>query len=53
VGALHTDGVGGGAITLNSPLMAGATGSWVAIERPQPNSQLPAEFYTTDFIVGV
>lgn len=53
VGALHTDGVGAGAITLSSPLMAGATGSWLAIERPQPNSQLPAEFYTTDFIVGV
>ncbi|BBY16039.1 hypothetical protein [Mycolicibacterium litorale] len=50
-GTLHTDGVGAGAITLSSPLMAGATGAWVSIERPQPNSQLPAEFYTTDFIV--
>ncbi|WP_197377323.1 hypothetical protein [Mycolicibacterium baixiangningiae] len=53
LGAVHTDGVGTGAITLSSPVMSGATGSWLAIERPQPNSQLPAEFYTTDFIVGV
>ncbi|WP_226864315.1 hypothetical protein [Mycolicibacterium baixiangningiae] len=53
VGAVHTDGVGTGAITLSSPLMSVATGSWLAIERPQPNSQLPAEFYTTDLIVGV
>ncbi|KUI26575.1 hypothetical protein AU196_02905 [Mycobacterium sp. IS-1742] len=53
VGALHTDGVGAGAVTLSSPLMSGATGSWLAIERPQPHSQLPAEFYTTDFIVAI
>jgi hypothetical protein len=52
-GTLHTDGVGGGALTLSSPVMAGATGVWLAIERPQPNSQLPGEFYTTDFIVGI
>lgn len=53
VGALHTDGLGGGAVTLSSPIMSGATGSWLAIERPQPHSQLPAEFYTTDYIVGI
>ncbi|MGE2717089.1 hypothetical protein ACQI4L_23785 [Mycolicibacterium litorale] len=53
VGALHTDGLGAGAIALSSPVMPGATGAWLSIERPQPNSQLPAEFYTTDFIVGI
>lgn len=53
VGMLHTDGVGAGALTLTSPVMAGATGSWLSIERAQPNSQLPAEFYTSDFIIGV
>jgi hypothetical protein len=53
VAALHTDGAGVGAVTLSSPLMSGATGSWLAIERPQPHSQLPAEFYTTDFVVGI
>ncbi|MFS0896348.1 hypothetical protein [Mycolicibacterium litorale] len=53
VGALHTDGVGAGVITLSSPVMPGATGTWLSIERPQPNSQLPAEFYTTDFVVAI
>jgi hypothetical protein len=53
VAALHTDGVGAGAVTLSSPIMSGATGSWLAIERPQPHSQLPVEFYTTDFIVDI
>jgi hypothetical protein len=51
VATLHTDGVGAGALTLSSPLMSGATGSWLSIERGQPNSQFPVEFYTTDFIV--
>jgi hypothetical protein len=53
VAALHTDGAGVGTVTLSSPVMSGATGSWLAIERPQPHSQLPQEFYTTDFIVGI
>ncbi len=53
VAALNTDGVGSGAITLSSQIMSGATGSWLAIERPHPHSQLPAEFYTSDFIVGI
>lgn len=53
VATLHTDGVGAGAVSLSSPVMSGATGSWLSIERGQPNSQLPAEFYTTDFIVGM
>jgi hypothetical protein len=51
--ALHTDGAGAGAVTLSSPIMSGATGSWLAIERKQPHSQLPAESYTTDFIAGI
>jgi hypothetical protein len=53
VATLHTDGIGAGAVTLSSPVMSGATGSWLSVERGQPNSQLPAEFYTTDFIVGI
>lgn len=53
VAALNTDGIGAGAVTLSGPIMAGATGAWLSIERPQPNSLLPKEFYTTDFIVGI
>lgn len=53
VAQLRTDALGAGAVTLSSPLMSGATGSWLSIELPQPHSQLPKEFYTTDFIVRI
>jgi hypothetical protein len=53
VSAINTDGVGAGAVTLRSPRMPGATGAWVAVERPQPNSQQPAEFYTSDFVAAL
>ncbi|MCV7269492.1 hypothetical protein [Mycolicibacterium doricum] len=53
VAALNTDAVGTGAVTLSSPIMSGATGSWLAIESSHPHSQLPAEFYTTDFIAAI
>lgn len=53
VGAIHTDGVGAGTITLTSPLRAGATGAWISIERPQQFSQVPDEFYTSDLITDI
>lgn len=50
-GALHTDAVGAGATTLTDAIEPGATGAWLFISRPDPFSQNPAEFYTTDLIV--
>jgi hypothetical protein len=51
-GPINTNGAGAGAITLRAPIRPGATGAWVSIERPQPFSQRPAEFYTSDRIAG-
>ncbi|TFV54575.1 hypothetical protein E4P42_25620 [Mycobacterium sp. PS03-16] len=53
VATLRTDGIGGGAVSLSGPRMSGATGAWVTIERAQPFSQLPAEFYSTDYVANV
>ncbi|BBY83503.1 hypothetical protein MPUL_46610 [Mycolicibacterium pulveris] len=47
---LHTDGAGAGAVTLSDAIEPGATGVWVFVTRPDPFSQNPAEFYTTDLI---
>jgi hypothetical protein len=52
-GPIHTNGAGVGAVTLRTPIRPGATGAWVAIERPQPFSQRPAEFYTSDRIAAI
>jgi hypothetical protein len=52
-GSMTTDGVGAGSITLRGPLMPGATGVWLSITRPQPNSQQPGEFYSTDYIRAI
>jgi hypothetical protein len=50
---LHTDGAGAGAVTLQGTIEPGATGAWIWISRPDPFSQDPAEFYTTDFIAPI
>ena len=36
--------------TLQDTIQSGTTGAWVFIQRPNPYSQGPAEFYTSDFI---
>lgn len=53
VADLRTDGAGVGAVTLSAPLMPGATGAWLAVERPQPGAQWPVEFYSTDYIAKI
>jgi hypothetical protein len=53
VATLRTDGAGVGAVTLSTPIMPDATGAWATIELPQPFSQLPGEFYTSDFIAAI
>lgn len=50
---MDTDGAGIGAATISDTIRPGTTGVWVIIERPNPNSQNPAEFYTSGFVVPV
>lgn len=50
---LHTDGVGAAAVTLSDAIEPGATGVWLFVSRPDPFSQNPAEFYTTDLIAKI
>jgi hypothetical protein len=50
-GVLVTDNAGAGSTTLRAPLMPGATGAWMSLTRPNPYSQHPDEFYTTDAVV--
>jgi hypothetical protein len=49
VAGLDSDGVGVGSTTVRGSLQPGATGAWVFIRRPNPYSQSPAEFYTSDY----
>jgi hypothetical protein len=53
VGGLDTDGAGQATTTLQDRIQSGSTGAWVFIQRPNPYSQGPAEFYTSDFIASV
>jgi hypothetical protein len=50
---LDTDGAGGGTVTVSDTIRPGTTGVWVIVERPNPNSQNPAEFYTSEFVAPV
>ncbi|WP_375484718.1 hypothetical protein [uncultured Mycobacterium sp.] len=52
-GGLDTDAGGRGATTLQAGIRPGATGVWVVVQRPNPNSQAPAEFYTSDFVAPI
>lgn len=49
VGSLNTDGAGIANTTVSDRLQSGTTGVWVFIRQPNPYSQSPAEFYTSDF----
>lgn len=50
-GVLQIDGVGHGRVSVQDSIEPGATGAWVWITRPDPFSQNPAEFYTSDVVV--
>lgn len=52
-GGFETDATGAGGVTLEGPIQSGATGAWIALDRPAPNSQKPAEFYTSTFAAGI
>ncbi|MBB2992725.1 hypothetical protein FHR72_004229 [Mycolicibacterium iranicum] len=50
---LFTDAAGAGSATVRAPKAPGATGAWVSLTRPGQFSQLPEEFYTTNFVVPI
>jgi hypothetical protein len=50
---LDTDAAGSGTVTVQDTIRPGTTGVWVIIERPDPHSQNPAEFYTSEFVAPV
>lgn len=52
-GTMETDGAGTATLTLRDALSPNTTGAWVFVERPSPNSQTPAEYYTSEFIAAL
>ncbi|OBF55686.1 hypothetical protein A5787_02860 [Mycobacterium sp. 852002-50816_SCH5313054-b] len=50
---MDTDGAGNATVTVQDSIRQGTTGVWVIIERANPSSQNPAEFYTSEFLVPV
>ena len=50
---MDTDAAGIGTVTVQDTIRPGTTGVWVIIERPNANSQNPAEFYTSEFVAPV
>ena len=50
---LDTDAAGIGTATVQDGLQSGTTGVWVIVERPNPHSQDPAEYYTSEFVAPV
>ena len=52
-GTLVTDAFGSGSITLQAPIPAGATGMWLAVDLPSAHSQVPEEFYSSNYIAPV
>lgn len=52
-GSLQTDAGGAGSTTIQGPIHPDATGAWVIVQRPAPNSQTSAEFYSSSFIASI
>jgi hypothetical protein len=50
---MDTDGAGNGTVTVQDTIRQGTTGVWVIIERGDPHSENPAEFYTSEFVAPV
>ncbi|OBF54233.1 hypothetical protein A5756_14650 [Mycobacterium sp. 852002-53434_SCH5985345] len=50
---MDIDPAGNGTATVQDTIRPGTTGVWVIIERSNPNSQNPAEFYTSEFVAPV
>jgi hypothetical protein len=50
---METDGAGNGTAIVQDTIRPGTTGVWVIIERCNPESQNPSEFYTSEFVAPV
>ena len=50
---MDTDAAGNATVTVADGIRQGTTGVWVIVERANPNSQNPAEFYTSEFLAPV
>ncbi|BBZ46824.1 hypothetical protein [Mycobacterium parmense] len=50
---LDTDATGSATATVSDTLRPGTTGVWVIVEQPNPHSQNPGEFYTSEFVAPV
>jgi hypothetical protein len=50
---LDLDASGQATLTLQTAIRPGATGVWVNVTRPNPNSQNPLEYYTSEFVARV
>jgi len=50
---LDTDATGSGTATVSEAIRPGTTGVWVIVEQPNPHSQNPGEFYTSEFVAPV
>lgn len=50
---LDLDGAGQAHVTLQNGIQPGATGAWVNVSRPNPHSQNPQEYYTSQFVVPI
>lgn len=53
-GQLYTDDAGVGTVTVQAPVMNGATGAWVSVEGPVGDSEmLSGDFRTSDYVVPI
>jgi hypothetical protein len=50
---MDTDAAGNATVTVSDGIRPGTTGVWVIVARANPNSQNPAEFYTSEFLAPV
>ena len=50
---MDTDAAGSATVTIQDSNGHGTTGVWVIVERPNANSQNPAEFYTSELVAPV
>jgi hypothetical protein len=53
VAGLDSNEVGQATTTVQDSIRPGTTGVWVFIRQPNPYSQTPAAFYTSDFVASV
>lgn len=50
---LDTDGAGNGTVTFGDKVRPGTTGAWVFVSLRGEGSQIPAESYTSDYLLAI